>query len=199
MLHVSFSPEWTSWWKPTGHRNTEVNWNSGKWRKINPAVHFQMISGEPQLSSLTVCYTPGLLDFIFFYSHAHSAEVRLLCVCVCVCVAVVRSSKARQISTFFFFFSLSSFKVHKLNFSPTWAAGSAQTLGRGSMEEEQGTLTHLLTQKHRKRLTGNWFKALLSHSGAEFQCCIFFFFFFSPQRQWFSLSALQSSGCSLMN
>lgn len=28
------------------------------------------------------------------------------------------------------------------------------------MEEEQGTRSHLLTQKHTKRLTGNWFKAL---------------------------------------
>lgn len=48
------------------------------------------------------------------------------------------------------------------------------------MEKEQGTLTHLLTQKHRKRLTGSWFKApspLSLSSGVEFQCSIFVFFF----------------------
>lgn len=44
------------------------------------------------------------------------------------------------------------------------------------MEEEQGTRSHLLTQKHTKRLTGSGFKARspLPSLCAEFQSSIFF-------------------------
>lgn len=49
------------------------------------------------------------------------------------------------------------------------------------MEEEQGTLTHLLTQKHRKILTGNWFKAPSPLSFPLVQNFNALFLFFHPQ------------------
>lgn len=127
--------------------------------------------------TLTMCYTPKLLDFIFLFPCT-----------LCWGTAVVHVAvKVQKQGRFFFSFPFQSPQTQLFS---NLCIGFAQTLGRGSMEE-QGTLTHPPTQKHRKRLTANWFKAPLLSIFPLVQNFNAPFLFFSPHKGCFSMILCQ--------
>ena len=148
-------------------------------RKINPAVHFKWWEEEYCCPPWLCATLPGYLT-LYFYSHAHSAEVPLLC------MLVLWKFKSKVD-----FSSLSPFKVHKLNFSPTCAAGLPR-LWRGVAWRRNRELSVISSHKNTEKdwqATGS--KLPLLSPLLWCRISMLHFCFFSPTKtvsQWFSVS-----------